>query len=714
MPKKDKTDYTKTKKFIRDLVHGYVYITEFEREIIDTVEFQRLKDVRQLTCQHVYPAARHTRFEHSLGVLELTRQALKHLNSNGFIQQLNNSGESDEKDLPLRENLIFNGTLAALLHDVGHCPFSHLGETIFDEDEVNELLFEIVTGDNSGEYAHGSINAKYKELSHCFYGKMNNNAYAQDPQNGSLAFQFKNYSNNIKMIPGALHEKISCIVIMKKYFKKLNAVKDDDYGLDVDFELLFRCILGIEYDVTPNLYCDNYNAFTENQKKNVVVNLINSKVFDMDKLDYIMRDSYMTGIGTPLIDTKRLFRNMYLSKDYSLVFTNRAVPALQNMIEARDGLYMYVYNHHNVVYSDFMNYYIFRRMDHNARDYFDLFLPQSDMRTIRKQNYEENNCYSDYFGNICIVPKYTIFSLIAILENNRSDSDIISMLNMQYQSVKAKLVKPESGAVKSCIKDMIKADLSIENKYKIDNLSITDEKYDHIVNSVTHTHTLLNKYLSREFLKPWWKTNFEFNHFINKNFPDDKIRKELCRWICNKRGAVPDGAEFRSQLAKHVSFITNEIYNKRENYKDNNKVLNDGEFFVIERSTSFFAPDTIRRLDIALKKSEILGPPNETKYQTDTFYIKELTNIIPQRDYESFYSKNSFYIFSKKLGNQNNAADDYYQTLEKIFVFVATELVSQGEASFQAKFSAEKSIAQKNENDSKKKLCDKFLEISGN
>ena len=60
----------------------------------------------------------------------------------------------------------------------------------------------------------------------------------------------------------------------------------------------------------------------------------------MDKLDYIMRDSYMTGIGTPVIDTHRLFRNMYLNEKYALVFTSRAVPALQNMIEARDGLYI--------------------------------------------------------------------------------------------------------------------------------------------------------------------------------------------------------------------------------------------------------------------------------------------------------------------------------------------------------------------------------------
>ena len=78
----------------------------------------------------------------------------------------------------------------------------------------------------------------------------------------------------------------------------------------------------------------------DNQVKNVIVNLLHSNIFDVDKLDYIMRDSYLTGIGTPAIDTQRLFRNMFLDDKYLLVFTSKAVPVLQNMIDARDGLYL--------------------------------------------------------------------------------------------------------------------------------------------------------------------------------------------------------------------------------------------------------------------------------------------------------------------------------------------------------------------------------------
>ena len=109
--------YFKPAKIIRDLAHGYVRLTKFELEIIDQAPFQRLKDIRQLTCQQVYPAARHTRFEHSLGVMELTRRAIDSLNSNGFLST--NGQESLGKPL-ISDCVRFNTIIAALLHDVGH------------------------------------------------------------------------------------------------------------------------------------------------------------------------------------------------------------------------------------------------------------------------------------------------------------------------------------------------------------------------------------------------------------------------------------------------------------------------------------------------------------------------------------------------------------------------------------------------------------------
>ncbi len=106
----------KTKTYwgeIKDPVHGYVYITEEEKEVIDSFPCQRLHRLRQLAgSEYVYPGANHTRFEHSLGVMYLVGKVLENPNIASQI-------DDDESEM-LR--------LAALLHDVGHGPFSHVFE----------------------------------------------------------------------------------------------------------------------------------------------------------------------------------------------------------------------------------------------------------------------------------------------------------------------------------------------------------------------------------------------------------------------------------------------------------------------------------------------------------------------------------------------------------------------------------------------------------
>ena len=98
---------------IKDPVHGYVYITEPEKKIIDSYPLQRLRRLRQLAgSDYVYPGANHTRFEHCIGVMYLAGKVVKNPN----ISILINDREVDA----IR--------IAALLHDVGHGPFSHVFE----------------------------------------------------------------------------------------------------------------------------------------------------------------------------------------------------------------------------------------------------------------------------------------------------------------------------------------------------------------------------------------------------------------------------------------------------------------------------------------------------------------------------------------------------------------------------------------------------------
>ena len=103
---------------IIDPIHDFVRVYDNELKIIDTPIFQRLRRIRQLSGAHlIYPGAQHTRFEHSLGVMHIASMAGQALAEKGVVS-------SDD---------IQNLRLASLLHDIGHGPFSHLFEEIFEE-----------------------------------------------------------------------------------------------------------------------------------------------------------------------------------------------------------------------------------------------------------------------------------------------------------------------------------------------------------------------------------------------------------------------------------------------------------------------------------------------------------------------------------------------------------------------------------------------------
>ncbi len=96
---------------IRDPIHGQIEFSDIEQEIIDCLDFQRLRQIRQVAMTYlVYPGAHHTRFEHSLGTMHLASKI-------GQKIGLNNDELSQLR-------------LCALLHDIGHMPFSHDCESI--------------------------------------------------------------------------------------------------------------------------------------------------------------------------------------------------------------------------------------------------------------------------------------------------------------------------------------------------------------------------------------------------------------------------------------------------------------------------------------------------------------------------------------------------------------------------------------------------------
>jgi hypothetical protein len=105
-------------KVIRDPLWNNIRLEPLALALIDTPPFQRLRYVRQLGLAFlVYPGASHSRFEHALGTYHLARRALGLLDERGDLKELDDSLSTDVR-------------IAALLHDIGHYPFSHALEEI--------------------------------------------------------------------------------------------------------------------------------------------------------------------------------------------------------------------------------------------------------------------------------------------------------------------------------------------------------------------------------------------------------------------------------------------------------------------------------------------------------------------------------------------------------------------------------------------------------
>lgn len=123
----------KDEKVIKDPIHRYIHVQDtLIWSLIQTKEMQRLRRVKQLGMTNLtFPTAEHSRFTHSLGVYEIMRRIL------GIRE--NTNGWAITKDT--EEYLV--ALSAALLHDVGHGPFSHTFEAVFDTDheEYTKRLF---------------------------------------------------------------------------------------------------------------------------------------------------------------------------------------------------------------------------------------------------------------------------------------------------------------------------------------------------------------------------------------------------------------------------------------------------------------------------------------------------------------------------------------------------------------------------------------------
>jgi len=283
-------------KIIRDPVHGYIRIPKkIFGLFIDTPIFQRLRAIEQTSMRWLFPGGRHDRFIHSLGVHHLAVQLYDALEKN--------SCEEAQRIL-CDESLRRTFAVAALMHDCGHAPFSHTMEFLYNKT-------------CSGEKHNRTFN-KLEEL-------------VEASSRREFAFE------GIAKKP-ADHEAMSALVLLRDYVDELGAY-------DVNTTLAARMITGIVHS----------HPDTERKKiENILIELINGEAIDVDKLDYIIRDTWASGVKNASIDVGRLLGAATIGMDEhgkpQLTYKATALSVVQTVIDARNYLYEWIYGHHTVVY----------------------------------------------------------------------------------------------------------------------------------------------------------------------------------------------------------------------------------------------------------------------------------------------------------------------------------------------------------------------------
>lgn len=317
----------KSKSF-RDNVHGYIQIPDIiVKEIIDTELMQRLQFIEQTSMGILFPAARHNRFIHSLGTYHLGVRAFRNLYENSrrrYDQNVLTHPEKTKETLPFPDDFWWKKSfilfaLACLLHDVGHAPFSHTLEGLYEGAYVTAK--QMLHFANPKTQLAGML-AKEGGFSPALIDAILLALYQSED------FHLAAYHDaNQKSARGKPHEKMSAILIRLHYREAIIRIGKAFLGSttssetsgselgDKDFEFMARMILGYHY----NIYSDdplNTKIISEKSIMNCIISLLNSDSLDVDSLDYISRDLKNSGMDGASLDYTRLLGSFSMSKKY--------------------------------------------------------------------------------------------------------------------------------------------------------------------------------------------------------------------------------------------------------------------------------------------------------------------------------------------------------------------------------------------------------------
>ena len=347
-------------KTFRDPIHGDIAVGPMQLAAIDSDAFQRLRYVKQNGLLHlVFPGAVHTRFAHSVGTMHVAQRAFSRLFPSYRIATRNNAGDQD----PVR----YIGTVfefAALLHDIGHCAFSHSIEKV-DEPGSGFRVFPEVeqlvprwADDFCPEIAHWWGRHRARAIQSA---RARGSNWIEYPKHEEIGLFLGYMALKCPSIVDTKRDKSRAEMLFPNIFPKLSGAATGAFDHFVDDVL---SLMRDELDwlnPSPTLVAALMQACSQitrppgspseahaMQLFRVLHSLV-SGTLDVDRMDYLLRDSHFAGTVIGKYDLDLIINSLSLGcageDGIVLCVADRARGAIDDFLWSRWQLYLQVINH---------------------------------------------------------------------------------------------------------------------------------------------------------------------------------------------------------------------------------------------------------------------------------------------------------------------------------------------------------------------------------
>lgn len=565
---------------IKDPLYGYIKIDDSDvTKILNSSAFHRLSDIIQTSYSSVFPTSTHNRFTHSLGVYYLGKIASNALEKSFDLLDIK-KGEvflfSDYKRLFL---------LACLLHDVGHAPFSHTGETFYLEDKHNPIW----------EQLKNSIG---------------DDTFDKDSKGRSV---------------GAPHEIMSALASLYFY--------PDLFSNSEEKSFFARCIIGLKYPSNSDI----------NDVKNCFIELLNSKTIDVDKLDYLLRDSFVTGFSSVAIDYRRLLSAVCIAskkiegkQKFVLAFNKSALSTLESVILAHDMERKWIQNHPVIQYENYLVKYIISE-------------------TVKYYQHHNISIFSlqalDCKGCSC---KVDLEDFVTALKNETKNKAVLKWLDSEFKDIASDFINKKQIALTTNVRLLTDSDVLVTAKNCLKENDIINEYFDRSARK-----------------KSFWKSESEYKILFEQN----AISKDALKQLEDRFKAIENGLKTADKLPVINADALQYFKDQRDNlsifpqYAEIEQRELDSTISLIELLEIFAKEHSIPFEFVTISANQFNTGFNKKDFKEINVYFSNLNQISQLKDAVNLFDaeeprSNFFYLYAKIKNRDSQVISDLVKKLE--------------------------------------------------